>query len=70
MKKKKTIGKKKKNASAWLNTEGVATEGLEEALSDQTPCVAALLEVGRLENLPCSLSSAPWLPNSRACSGL
>ena len=53
----------------WTQRE-LQTEGLEEALSDQTPCVAALLEVGRLENLPCSLSSAPWLPNSRACSGL
>ena len=53
----------------WTQRE-LQAEGLEEALSDQTLCVAALLEVGRLENLPCSLSFAPWLPNSHACSGL
>lgn len=54
--------------TGWTQRE-LQTNGLEKALSDQTLCVTALFKVGRLEKLPCSLSSAPWLPTSRACLG-
>lgn len=64
------VGACNKNVSAWLNTEEFQAEGLEEALSDQTLCLAALLEAGSLEKFALFLSSAPWLPNSRAALGL
>lgn len=55
--------------TGWTQRESPDRKAVESCVWWNTLCGCPNSR-GRLENLPCSLSSPPWLPNTRACSRL